>query len=149
MMPRTHRSAHGFTLIELMITVAVIAILSTAAFSTYRSQVIKSQRTDARTALLTIVNQQQLFFAEGPPGGPRYSYTTDLADLNWNGTTTRKGYYNLTLAACPGGGLTQCVLITATPVSGGSQAADAACTQFSADTRGNTTATGSDAANCW
>ena len=44
----------GFTLIELMVTVAIVGILATIAATSYQSQVMKSRRTDARTALLDL-----------------------------------------------------------------------------------------------
>ena len=46
--PKT--ASGGFTLIELMVTVAIVAILATIASAAYTSQVQKSRRTDARNA---------------------------------------------------------------------------------------------------
>ena len=44
----------GFTLIELMIAVAVVAILGTIAMTSYTSQIQKSRRTDARSAVMDL-----------------------------------------------------------------------------------------------
>ncbi|MFO8046335.1 MAG: prepilin-type N-terminal cleavage/methylation domain-containing protein, partial [Halomonas sp.] len=52
----TRRSA-GFTLIELMIAVAVIGILAAIAIPRYQSYVEKARRTDAMSALTTIAGQ--------------------------------------------------------------------------------------------
>ncbi|HET9108841.1 MAG TPA: prepilin-type N-terminal cleavage/methylation domain-containing protein, partial [Steroidobacteraceae bacterium] len=46
--------ADGFTLIELMIAVVVVAILMAIAVPSYESYVEKSRRTDAKTALLDL-----------------------------------------------------------------------------------------------
>ena len=42
----------GFTLIELMIVVAIVAILAAIAYPAYTSQIRKTDRSDAKAALL-------------------------------------------------------------------------------------------------
>ena len=53
----------GFTLIELMVTVAIVAILATIAATSYTSQVMKSRRTDARNVLLDLAGREEKIFS--------------------------------------------------------------------------------------
>lgn len=50
--PKIRTGAQGFTLIELMIAVAVVGIVSAIAYPSYREQVRKSHRSEAKSALL-------------------------------------------------------------------------------------------------
>lgn len=52
---------HGFTLIEVMIVVAIVAILSAIAFPSYLQQVIKSNRAAAKAQMYDIANRQQQY----------------------------------------------------------------------------------------
>lgn len=55
------KQTRGFTLIELMITVAIVGILSAIAFPSYNAYVIKSNRAVAKTQMLDIANRQPQF----------------------------------------------------------------------------------------
>jgi type IV pilus assembly protein PilE len=60
-MTKPERKTGGFTLIELMITVAIVAILAAVALPSYRQYVIRSKRSAAQAQMMDIANRQQQF----------------------------------------------------------------------------------------
>lgn len=62
----------GFTLIELMIVIAIIGILVSVVMPGYRNYVLESQRTDTQGKMLQMLELQERFFIE------RFTYTTTL-----------------------------------------------------------------------
>jgi type IV pilus assembly protein PilE len=56
-----NKKSRGFTLIELMITVAIVAILASIAYPSYTGYVIRSNRTAAQAQMMDIANRQQQF----------------------------------------------------------------------------------------
>ncbi len=95
----------GFTLIELMITVAIVGILAGIAYPSYQDSVRKSRRADAQGALLGFANAMERYFTVNN------SYLGAPVD---GGTP----YYNLTISAAASNAYT----LQATPIN--SQAGD-------------------------
>jgi type IV pilus assembly protein PilE len=74
-----HRAARrrGFTLIELMITVAIVAILAAVALPAYKEQIARGRRTDAETVLLDAAQYMQRYYA----ANNTYNGTNPAPDL--------------------------------------------------------------------
>ena len=107
---------HGFTLIELMITVAIIGILAAVAYPSYASHIIKGNRAAAKAQMLDIANRQQQFMLANRAYATRAMLTTSGYALPTEVST--KYSYSITI----GTDAVPAYLITFTAI--GSQASD-------------------------
>lgn len=103
------RNARGFTLIELMITVAIVSVLSAIAYPSYQEYVRRGHRADARAGLL----QAQQWLERAATATGSYPTAALPSTLTWSSDGNKR--YTIALAA---GNTTTAYTLTATPKSG-------------------------------
>ena len=147
---RPPRAAAGFTLIELMITLLVIAILSAIAYPIYEHQMIESRRTEARSALLELAAREERYYATNN------AYTADPASLGYAGFGSKypvgNGFYYLDTPVFDNTATPPSFTLEAQPEPGTDQTNDTACATFTVDSTGTQSATGSGtnpSSTCW
>ena len=145
----------GFTLVELMIVVVIMAILASASVAGYRQYIRRANRVDATSALLRVSAAEERFYLQND----RYATTADeLSDPPPNGlgtAETEHGLYDLAVEPADDGA-TAGYRVTATASNTGSQRDDEDCQVFSIDQSGKRGASDSGGtesaeiiARCW
>ena len=146
------RRLAGFTLIELMIVVAIVAILGAIAIPAYQKQIMQSRRTSAKTALFDLSGREEKYYAAN-----NY-YPASLASVGYSttGTTlqvpnsTNEDYYSVSITPVAATATTP-ASYTATAAPVGSQQNDA-CGSYSLTDLGVQTTTGTNSgtgSGCW
>jgi type IV pilus assembly protein PilE len=137
------RGSRGFTLMELMITMVLIAVLTVIAVASYTHQVTKSRRADAKTALLDLAAREERYFTTNN------TYTNVAANLGYAalptsipGTGTATYTINVTAA--------NATSFSAQATRSAVQATDE-CGDYTIDDRGTQNNIGNiiTVANCW
>jgi type IV pilus assembly protein PilE len=127
------RSSKGFTLIELMITVAIIGILAAVAYPSYTEFVQRSNRSEGLRELLRLANLQEQLFVDSR------SYGSDTTKIGLaNPFITESATYSITVTA------SSATSFTLTAAAKGSQLKDTGCTSLTINELGAKTPT-----TCW
>jgi type IV pilus assembly protein PilE len=132
---RAARPEAGFTIIELMIALLVMAIIVALAYPTFIESVRKGRRSEAVAEMAKLQQGQERWRANNP------AYTTALSNTGASATTAG-GYYTLSINAASATGY------TATAVAAGSQVADARCASMRIKVDGANILYGSACSTC-
>ena len=129
---------HGFSLIELMVVVAIVAILGTIAYPAYQQYLLTSHRVDAKKMLLDAANRQESYFMDFN------QYASSASALNISDNSD-SGFYHLVISAAAN-------TYTLTATASGAQGSDRDCIILSIDQNGTKSAKNISNAtnnNCW
>jgi type IV pilus assembly protein PilE len=131
-------AARGWSLIELMVVVAVLTALTLAAVPAWRSTMLRAQRVEATSALVSLATAQERHFLQHNT----YAADIDAAPPDGLGipATTSGGRYALAITSA------DAAAFNATATAQGRQARDTHCAEFAIDATGAKTATNED---CW
>jgi type IV pilus assembly protein PilE len=121
------RHAQGFTLIEMMIVVVLIAIVASIALPSYRGSVVKSRRSDCQSALMSFAQSMEKHYAtsysykaagvsDADTGAPAAAIHPSTCPIETGGAT----HYTLTIQAATDTAFT----LRATPGTGSTQVGD-------------------------
>ena len=141
-----HRRMAGVTLMELLIVIVVIGILAAIAVPSYRRYLIRSQRSEAKIALMQLQTAEEKYYLQNN------AYTNNTTGVSPAGlglpAMSETGKYDVSVTTFPGGG--QSFIASAVPHAGGGQTDDADCLTFTIDERGTRAITGSSTSQlCW
>jgi type IV pilus assembly protein PilE len=144
--------SRGFTLVELLVTMVIAAILAAIAIPAYSNYVRKARRVEARTAVLDIASLEERFFSTSN------TYTNDPTKLGYVGTVNTafnvgSGYYNVLVSTTNATSSTVLATYAITATAILDQLKDTQCRTFQVTNDGTQTA--ADAASavntntCW
>jgi type IV pilus assembly protein PilE len=144
-MQSTLRKSRGFTLIELVVAMVIVAILAAIAIPAYSSYVRQARRTDAKTALLDLASLEERYFSVNN------SYTATATSLGYSAfpATLPNNDYTIAAPTIVGATTTAAASYTLTATAIGDEAKDTQCLTFTLTSAGVQSATPDITSSCW
>jgi type IV pilus assembly protein PilE len=147
------QASQGFSLIELLIVLALVLVLSAAAYPAYTEFAIRARRTEAQAALYLLMQQQERYYSRH---GRYIAFNADAADDDarafrwWSGASASSSAYEVEGTACDGETISTCVQLVARPGTARVDSAfrDKACENLVLTSTGLRLATG-PSSRCW
>jgi len=118
------RRGLGFTLVELVVTVAIVGILASASYGSYQNYIKRANRSAAQQFMLEVMNRQELYLLDAR------AYADDVGSTGLGLTIPNRVAQNYAITIILSAGPPPGYVITATP--GGNQATDGVLTLTSA-----------------
>ena len=115
--------ASGFTLIELMITVAVIGILAAIAYPSYINYLIHASRSAAQSFMMDVTNKEEQYLLDSRTY-LAVANNSAFSNLGLTVPTEVSSFYTITVASATSSTYT----VQAVPISGTRQASDGTLT---------------------
>lgn len=147
--------AAGFTLIEVMITTVIIAILAAVALPAYQNYETKSSRKQAEAVMLGIAQTEERYFTNNNT----YCAIPNACATGWNISAgpSNSPTYTITVAGQAGCTIATCYTITATPTAAylvadnnlGKPCGTLTLTSTGANPKGQNGGTGNGDSSCW
>jgi type IV pilus assembly protein PilE len=137
----------GFSLIELMIVVAIIGVLASVAVPSYLDSIRKGKRAEGRAALVDLLQQQERYFGQNGTYAAFTNGTGVGANFKvFSGDKASGTSYLLTATTCvsPNDSLKACVLVSAVP-----QFTDTEAGTLTANSIGTKSCSGTNTSICW
>lgn len=110
------QASKGFTLIELMVTVAIIGILAAIAYPSYTQYVVRANRAEAQSYLMDLAQRQQQVLMDSR------AYLNDVSALGVQEPASVTKNYTVSISGV--GTTPPTFTITAAPKTGTAQAGD-------------------------
>jgi len=139
------RHSRGVTLMELLVVIAILGVLAGIAVPTYRRYLVRTQRSEAKIALLQLQTAQEKFYMQNN------AFTNDIVDASPKGlgllSVTENNKYDIAINLAADA---QTYTATASPHAGGGQVDDTECQNFTITERGTRGVSGPKGTQfCW